>query len=44
MCGVIKRLVVPRNGYVTRETMKIFYSQTLEAIEAMIAGRPIRQL
>ena len=37
-------LMTPHIGYVTRETMKIFYSQTLEAIEAMIAGRPIRQL
>ena len=36
--------MTPHIGYVTRETMKIFYSQTLEAIEAMIAGRPIRQL
>ena len=42
--GTTNLLMTPHIGYVTRETMKIFYSQTLEAIEAMIAGRPIRQL
>ena len=37
-------LMTPHIGYVTRETMEIFYGQTLEAIQAMISGDPIRQL
>jgi phosphoglycerate dehydrogenase-like enzyme len=37
-------LMTPHIGYVTRETMGIFYGETLEAVEAMIAGSPIREL
>ena len=37
-------LMTPHIGYVTRETMEIFYGETLEAVEAMIAGQPIRNL
>jgi phosphoglycerate dehydrogenase-like enzyme len=37
-------LMTPHIGYVTRETMEIFYRETLEAVEAMIAGSPIREL
>ena len=37
-------LMTPHIGYVTRETMEIFYGETLEAVEAMIAGSPIREL
>ncbi|MDC6458254.1 NAD(P)-dependent oxidoreductase, partial [Alphaproteobacteria bacterium] len=37
-------LMTPHIGYVTRETMHIFYGETLEAVEAMIAGTPIREL
>jgi len=36
--------MTPHIGYVTRETMGIFYGETLEAVEAMIAGSPIREL
>jgi phosphoglycerate dehydrogenase-like enzyme len=36
--------MTPHIGYVTRETMHIFYGETLEAVEAMIAGTPIREL
>jgi phosphoglycerate dehydrogenase-like enzyme len=37
-------LMTPHIGYVTRETMDIFYGETLDAVEAMIAGTPIREL
>jgi phosphoglycerate dehydrogenase-like enzyme len=37
-------LMTPHIGYVTRETMHIFYGETLEAVKAMIAGTPIREL
>jgi phosphoglycerate dehydrogenase-like enzyme len=37
-------LMTPHIGYVTRETMDIFYGETLNAVEAMIAGTPIREL
>ena len=37
-------LMTPHTGYVTRETMDIFYGETLDAVEAMIAGTPIREL
>jgi len=37
-------LMTPHIGYVTRETMDIFYGETLDAVEAMIAGIPIREL
>ncbi len=34
--------VTPHLGYVTRETLKAFYSDTLEAVVAYLAGPPIR--
>ena len=34
--------VTPHLGYVTRETLKAFYSDTLEAVMAYVAGTPIR--
>ena len=37
-------VMTPHIGYVTRETMTIFYQETLEAVEAVIAGKPIRQI
>ena len=37
-------LMTPHIGYVTRETMDIFYGETLDAVEAMIADAPIRKL
>ena len=37
-------LSVPHIGYVTRETMEVFYGQTLESLEAWLAGNPIRPL
>ena len=37
-------LMTPHIGYVTRETMAVFYGETLDAVEAMMAGRPIREL
>ncbi|MDC1382570.1 D-2-hydroxyacid dehydrogenase family protein [Candidatus Puniceispirillum sp.] len=37
-------LMTPHIGYVTRETMEVFYGQTVEAIQAIISGNPIRQL
>ena len=37
-------LMTPHIGYVTEETMAIFYGQMLESIEAMISGNPIRLL
>ncbi len=35
-------LLTPHIGYVTRETYRIFYTQTVEAIAAFKAGDPIR--
>lgn len=37
-------LLTPHIGYVTRETYKVFYSETLAAIEAWLEGNPIRVL
>jgi phosphoglycerate dehydrogenase-like enzyme len=35
-------LLTPHIGYVTEETMRGFYEDTVENIEAFIAGRPLR--
>lgn len=35
-------LGTPHIGYVTAETYEIFYQQTVEAIEAWLAGNPVR--
>ena len=37
-------IITPHIGYVTKETMLIFYDQMREDIEAFIAGNPIRLL
>ncbi len=37
-------LLTPHIGYVTRETYKIFYGETLAAVEAWLEGNPIRIL
>jgi len=37
-------LLAPHLGYSTEATFKVFYEQTVEAIEAWIAGSPIRLL
>lgn len=35
-------LLTPHIGYVTRETMQVFYGQMLEGVEAFVAGDPVR--
>lgn len=42
--GVDRLLLTPHIGYVTRETYQVFYRETLEAVQAYLAGEPIRQL
>ena len=37
-------LMTPHIGYVTRETMTVFYRDTLDAIASILSGQPIRQL
>ena len=37
-------VITPHLGYVTQETLRIFYRETLEDIAAYIAGNPIRVL
>jgi D-3-phosphoglycerate dehydrogenase len=37
-------VATPHLGYVTRETFEVFYPDTVENIEAFLAGRPIRLL
>ena len=37
-------LLSPHIGYVTQETMAVFYGETLNAVEAFIKGAPIRLL
>jgi phosphoglycerate dehydrogenase-like enzyme len=36
--------VTPHLGYVTRETLSVFYSDTVESIAAFVANHPIRVL
>jgi phosphoglycerate dehydrogenase-like enzyme len=33
-------LLTPHIGYVTRETYRVFYGETVELVEAFLAGRP----
>ncbi len=35
-------LLTPHIGYVTRESYEVFYRQTVEAVEAFLAGKPVR--
>jgi len=37
-------VLTPHLGYVTAETYRVFYGQTLENIEAYLAGAPLRVL
>ena len=37
-------LMTPHLGYVTRETYAVFYRETVEALEAFLAGAPVRRL
>ncbi|MEY8881091.1 D-2-hydroxyacid dehydrogenase family protein [Donghicola sp. XS_ASV15] len=37
-------LLTPHLGYVTEETWRLFYQDTVEAIEHFLAGAPIREL
>ena len=37
-------ILSPHIGYVTEETMAVFYGETLASIEAFIQGEPIRLL
>ncbi len=40
--GSAKLLLTPHIGYVTRETYRVFYEETLEAVLAFLEGAPIR--
>ena len=35
-------VLTPHLGYVTEETYRIFYPETVEAIAAWLAGKPVR--
>jgi phosphoglycerate dehydrogenase-like enzyme len=37
-------LLTPHIGYVSGENYRVFYGGTVEAIEAWLAGKPIRRL
>lgn len=37
-----RTVLTPHLGYVSRDTYRLFYSQTVEAIEAWLAGAPVR--
>ena len=37
-------LLTPHLGYVTEQTWRLFYEDTISAIEAFFAGKPIRTL
>ena len=37
-------LLTPHLGYVTEETYRVFYEQTVEDVEAFLAGAPVRVL
>jgi phosphoglycerate dehydrogenase-like enzyme len=37
-------VVSPHIGYVTEETYRVFYGDTLEDIQAFLAGQPVRVL
>ena len=42
--GLPNVILTPHIGYVTAETMRVFYGGMLEALEAFLAGKPIRLL
>jgi phosphoglycerate dehydrogenase-like enzyme len=42
--GTPRTLLTPHIGYVTEETYRVFYSGTVTAIEAWLAGRPVHVL
>jgi len=37
-------ILTPHIGYVTEETMQVFYGQMLEGVEAFLVGKPVRLL
>ena len=37
-------ILTPHVGYVTRQTYEVFYRETLEAVEAFLAGTPVREI
>ena len=37
-------ILTPHIGYVTTETMRVFYGGILESLEAFLIGKPIRML
>ena len=42
--GLPNVILTPHIGYVTAQTMAVFYGGMLEALEAYLAGQPIRCL
>lgn len=42
--GLPNVILTPHIGYVTADTMRVFYGGMLEAVEAFLAGKPIRLL
>ena len=37
-------LLTPHIGYVTRQTLEVFYGQTVESLQAWLDGKPIRKI
>ena len=35
-------MLTPHLGYVTEDTYRVFYGQTVEDVEAFLAGEPVR--
>ena len=42
--GLPNVILTPHIGYVTTETMRVFYGGILESLEAFLIGKPIRML
>lgn len=42
--GAPNTLLTPHLGYATRETYEIYFTQTVENVEAWLAGKPVRVL
>ena len=40
--GMDNVVLTPHLGYVTRNSYQVFYGQTLENVEALLAGEPVR--
>ena len=39
-----RTVLTPHLGYVSHDTYRVFYSQTVENIEAWLAGKPVREI